>query len=66
MSAYGAALRESGLFKEVVVHEPTLINTDMARTAFPTERTGETDWSTVQTPEVYAEQLFPEQFFIDR
>lgn len=64
VSAYGAQLKAEGIFSETIVHEPGLVASDMARTAFPPERAGDIDWAAVDTPEEYAEKLFPNTFFI--
>jgi hypothetical protein len=56
----------SGRYKGVYLFEPGLVNTAMAREAFPEERIGKVDWSTVPTPAEYAEYIFPESFFTAR
>jgi NAD(P)-dependent dehydrogenase (short-subunit alcohol dehydrogenase family) len=63
VSELGENLNKEGNWGEVVVLEPGLINTEMAKEAFTEERIGKVDWSTIQSPEEYADAVFPETFF---
>lgn len=63
VSELGENLIKEGIWGEIRVLEPGLINTVMAKEAFTEERIGKVDWSTIQTPEEYAEMIFPETFF---
>jgi NAD(P)-dependent dehydrogenase (short-subunit alcohol dehydrogenase family) len=59
-------LRDSGRYKNIFLYEPGFINTGLMD-AFTTERLGfAVDWSTVKTPDQYAEEIFPEPFFTAR
>ena len=58
------ALHAAGVYKDVLLFEPGLVNSDMARKAFTEERVEyRIDWSTVDTPAQYAQKMFPETFF---
>lgn len=56
--AFAESLRASGDFKEVVLHEPPLIDTSMARAAFTPERAPDIDWSKAIKPDDYILSIY--------
>ena len=58
VSQLGLDLKTKGFFKDVVVFEPGLIRTEMAKKAFPKERAGDINWDTVETPDEYVKKIF--------